>query len=105
MRNFDISSSSLLNRDSREESEVLEVTRVNSNGSNSSVQIENASIADFDRIQVFGDLSPEALSYIQHLQSELHMVEEVSSALQVLSFSCFFRSNSVPLCRGFIGAL
>lgn len=27
--------------------------------------------------QVFGDLSPEALSYIQHLQSELSTMKEV----------------------------
>ncbi|KAK4754700.1 hypothetical protein SAY87_002804 [Trapa incisa] len=75
-RNFNISLSSLLNKDSREESEVLEKSGEKSNGSTNNVHIGNPCMEDFDRIQVFGDLSPEALSYIQHLQSELHLVEE-----------------------------
>lgn len=46
-------------------------------------------VEELDRMspQVFGDLSPEALSYIQHLQSELSNMKEV---MPKLSFAVVF---------------
>lgn len=82
IRNFDISSTSLKNVNSLEESDDSEVKGENFNGSNANLQVENSCIEDLERIQVFGDLSPEALSYIQQLQSELHTAEEVNPLLQ-----------------------
>ncbi|XP_031381684.1 uncharacterized protein LOC116196209 [Punica granatum] len=76
MRNFDISPSSLKSVDSLEETEDLEAEGEKFNGSNVNIQLDDSCTEDLERIQVFGDLSPEALSYIQQLQSELHAVEE-----------------------------
>ncbi|KAK4746710.1 hypothetical protein SAY87_025747 [Trapa incisa] len=67
IRNFDISPTSLKKMNSLEEGEISE---------DANLHVEDECVVDLDRIQVFGNLPPEALSYIQYLQSELHTVEE-----------------------------
>ncbi|KAK4784925.1 hypothetical protein SAY86_001614 [Trapa natans] len=84
IRNFDISPTSLKKMNSLEEGEISEIKGGNFIGSNANLHVEDECIVDLDRIHVFGNLPPEALSYIQHLQSELHTVEEVSILLQFI---------------------
>ncbi|KAK4757062.1 hypothetical protein SAY87_007189 [Trapa incisa] len=76
IRNFDISSNSLKNMNSLEEGDASEIKGKSFIGSNASLQVEDGCVEHFGRIQVFGNLPPDALSYIQQLQSELHTVEE-----------------------------
>lgn len=81
MRNLEISPDSLENlkcserRREVEENKVEEESKVRDSGGGGDISIE-----DLERRapQIFGDLSPEALNYIQKLQSELSNVKEVS---------------------------
>lgn len=82
MRNFDISMEDSVDLDGSKidgSSEVVDGEEKDSeNGFGGSNQYLDSSIP-----QVFGDLSPEALNYIQRLQSELSNVKEVSVFTQM----------------------
>jgi hypothetical protein len=87
MRNFEIPSDSLerskCSERQREVSEEESEVRDSGGGGG------DMSIEELERRvpQVFGELSPEALNYIQQLQSELSNVKEVSV---LLCISCDF---------------
>lgn len=72
-RNFDISADGLKKVHFSRDTEVLDTNREEKESKG------EAMAEDLERIspQVFGGLSPEALNYIQRLQSELSSVQEV----------------------------
>ncbi|KAH7577396.1 hypothetical protein JRO89_XS01G0245000 [Xanthoceras sorbifolium] len=74
MRNFDISLDGLKRSTFSREGEVLDKECDNRESEGGDISVE-----DLERMspQVFGDLSPEALNYVQRLQSELSNVKEV----------------------------
>lgn len=75
MRNFNNSSHSSTKVDLVSQSNVSQVEgEERQSGDGSDVSVVDMEGRD---VQIFGDLSPEALNYIQQLQSELDMVKEV----------------------------
>lgn len=88
MRNFDISTGNSMPLDRSKidgSSEMVDgEERDGGNGFGASNQY-----LDSVTPQVFGDLSPEALNYIQRLQSELTNVKEVSTFSQKISLFHF----------------
>lgn len=83
MRNFDISTENSMPLDRSKidgSSEMVD----GGNGFGASNQYLDSATP-----QVFGELSPEALNYIQRLQSELTNVKEVSTFSQMFSLFSF----------------
>lgn len=75
MRNFDISSKSSRDLDLLEGDKLVE-----SKGEKFKAR-DNMSLGDMERIQVFGDLSADAINCIQQLQIELDTVKKVKLLL------------------------
>lgn len=75
MRNFDSSLDSSVKRDLVSQNDVSPVEGEERQSGDEG----DVSVVDMEGrgVQIFGDLSPEALNYIQQLQSELDMVKEV----------------------------
>ncbi|KAL5793123.1 hypothetical protein ACOSP7_001717 [Xanthoceras sorbifolium] len=80
MRNFDISLDGLKRSTFSREGEVLDKECDNRESEGGDISVE-----DLERMspQVFGDLSPEALNYVQRLQSELSNVKEELNAMKL----------------------
>ncbi|KAK3410131.1 hypothetical protein EUGRSUZ_J02163 [Eucalyptus grandis] len=74
MRNFDSSLDSSVKRDLVSQNDVSQVEGEERQSGDES----DVSVVDMEgrEVQIFGDLSPEALNYIQQLQSELDVVKE-----------------------------
>lgn len=87
MRNFDISSEKSMPSDRSKIGEASEMAESEEMHSINGIGM-SSELLDSTAPQVFGDLSPEALNYIQRLQSELTNVKEVSiCSLSFLLFS------------------
>lgn len=91
MRNFDISPDSLKRSNCSERCEVLELQSEETKCGGGEVDV-NGSIEDWEPSSAWslGDLPPEALNYIQKLESELSTAKKVRDFfLRLWNFCCF----------------